>query len=623
MRNAIISVSDKSKLDIIANYLVNNKWKIISSGGTFKALKKLYPNYDNIIKVEDITGFPEILGGRVKTLHPKIHGGILASNKNTEHINEINEKNIPKISMVIVNLYPFEKAVLSNADMDNALENIDIGGHSLIRAASKNYKDVLVITNPDDYVDIISILINKSIYSGNAYSCETIESYNKIKLEYAKKAWKHVTKYDMAISHYFNNDTYYRVYNQKHSLKYGCNPHQKKASIGTIDNDKLPFVILNGNSSVGYINILDAINSWRLVCELGHILSIPVAASFKHTSPAGVGVGAFYDVNGKHLNDLNKQVRKAYCIDLEKDYSPVSIAYVRARNSDPMSSFGDFVAIYGKVDVETALLIKREVSDGIIALDYTEEALDILKTKKKGKYIILKGIFDNSFMCTDKKDNIEYREIGGFYVAQQMNYEVTDHSYFDNIVTKNNNLSIVDKTNLMIANISLKYAQSNSVAYAYDGQLVGLGAGQQSRVDCVKLAGRKTDTWFLRQHPKVLYIYSKFISGVKRQDKINACIRYIEGDFTDIEKKYWDKLFIKKIDPLTMDEKQEYLSKIRGVALASDAFFPFRDNIDHCSKRGVSCIIQPGGSIADKKIIEACNEYNITMAFSGIRVFTH
>ena len=602
MKCAIVSVSDKRELSVIGDFLVNNNFMILSSGGTYRALRSLYPDYINIKTVSQLTKFPEILGGRVKTLHPFIHGGILASSLFPEHINELNSLGILKIHMVVVNLYPFQNAVKKDPSVDNAIENIDIGGHTLIRAAAKNYKDVLVITNPDDYEDVTNnCLLNQNI---------------ELRRDYANRAWKHVTEYDMAISSYFNPEMTYRHYDMQKPLKYGCNPHQVNAGIHSINNNFMPFDIIHGNP--GYINILDAVNSWQLVCDLGRTLNTVAAASFKHTSPAGVGVGTIIDGDNNSIkNELSKELRKTYFLNEETSYSPSTIAYLRARNSDPMSSFGDFIAIYGEVDEELALLIKREVSDGIIALDYSEEAISILEKKKKGKYLILKGrpIFNNFPQ--------EYREIGGFCLSQIPNNAVTTMKYLSNVATSNKHLTELDKINLVIANTSLKYAQSNSVAYAYDGQLVGLGAGQQSRVDCVKLAGRKTDIWFLRSHPKVLSLHSKFVPKTKRQTKVNACIRYIEGDFTPIEKTHWDQLFTEPIEPLTEVEKQEYLTKLQNVALASDAFFPFRDNIDHCSKRGVSCIVQPGGSVADPKIIEACNEYNITMCLSGVRVFTH
>ena len=599
MKTAIISVSDKRNIQNIASFLLDNDYNIISSGGTYTKLQSLFTEEHlrkRITKVQDLTGFPEILNGRVKTLHPKIHGGILAR---IDHQSDLDTHNIPFISVVVVNLYPFQKVVSNNPSNESvATEHIDIGGHTLIRAAAKNYSRVLVVTNPDQYDNII-----------NNYKFEDSEQIRK---DYSLEAWDHITNYDIAIANYFQkNNVVYRKYTQTQQLKYGCNPQQSTSAIHSINNNIVPFELINGNA--GYINILDAVNSWQLVYELGSSLSISAAASFKHTSPAGVGVS-----NGTQCGSLTPTLRKMFCLKPDINYNDVSIAYIRARNVDPMSSFGDFIAIYGKVEVETAKLIKREVSDGIIALDYSDEALDILKSKKRGNYIILKGKPMNN------EQFMEYREIYGICLSQEVNKaKVQSKSLLNNIKTKNVSISETDSINLDIANISLKYAQSNSVAYAYDGQLVGLGAGQQSRVDCVKLAGRKTDIWFLRQHPKVLGLFDFFVDGVKRQQKINATIRYIEGDFTSIEKEYWNKLFTKDIEPLTQEEKTRFLNQQFGVALASDAFFPFRDSIDHCSKRGVSCIIQPGGSIADEQIIEACNEYNMSMVFSGSRLFTH
>ena len=608
MKTAIISVSDKFFLQRIAYFLLDIDFQILSSGGTYTKLKALLKQHqdklERIRKVEDLTEFPEILGGRVKTLHPKIHGGILAETTKTTHQNDLEKHHIPNISVVVVNLYPFEKVITDESlsydervDEDIAIENIDIGGHTLIRAAAKNYKDVLVLTNPNQYENIIF-----------NYTFENNEEMLKIRRQYALDAWKHITHYDATITNYFyDGDIIYRRYHKKQPLKYGCNPTQEESFIFSVNNNKIPFEILNGK--LGYINTLDAINSWQLVYELGNRLAMATAASFKHTSPAGVGVSN---------NNLSSVLRDAYCLDKNQNYNNVSIAYLKARNSDPMSSFGDFIAIYGKVEKETALLIKREISDGIIALDYSQEALEILKKKKRGKYIILKGV------PVKNPERVEYREMYGLCISQEVNTAETDtRCFLSNIKTKNKKMTQNGIINLTIANTSLKYSQSNSVAYAYEGQLVGLGAGQQSRVDCVKLAGRKTDIWFLRQHPKVLDLFHKFVDGIKRQAKINAAIRYIEGDFTKIEKEHWESLFTEKIEPLTNEEKSKYLSQLSNVALASDAFFPFRDNIDHCSKRGVKYIIQPGGSIADTKIIDACNEYDMVMMFTGVRLFTH
>ena len=352
-----------------------------------------------------------------------------------------------------------------------------------------------------------------------------------------------------------------------------------------------PFTILNGKP--GYINYIDAIQSWRLVTELDDILSLPCAASFKHTTPAGVGTGIkltdilseMYDVQNKTLN-------------------PVSTAFIRARNADPMSSFGDFIALSCVVDVETAKLIKREVSDGIVAEGYEPEALEILKSKKNGKYIIL---------CGNRREynNMEFRDINGITVSQNSNFEKINDEYFKSIPTMNKNITTSAKIDLIIANITLKYTPSNSIVYAYQGQVIGVGAGQQNRVDCIKLAGNKADVWFLRSHIKTLALKYLFKDGLKRHEKVNAIIQFINNDFTDNEYNLWLQNFKGNIninkENLFINDKEarDFVKKNDGVSLASDAFFPFRDNIDQCSKRGVKYILQPGGSVEDMSVINA------------------
>lgn len=613
MPTAIVSLSDKSNLFTLVNYLVSNSYKIISSGGTYKAINDILGgNYDNLVRVEDVTGYPELLGGRVKTLHPVIHAGILASSENNEHMNELNKHNIDKIDLVAVNLYPFNETVANpNVQELDAIENIDIGGHTLLRAACKNYYDIRVLCRPTMY-NMLGVQPN------------TLE----IRRTLANEAWKHVTDYDQSITSYFTNNTVeYRTYNKWNELKYGCNPHQSGAAIYLLGGEKnVPFRVLNGQ--LGYINVLDAVNSWGLVCDLGHVLNTDVAASFKHTSPAGVGIGYIYDDNDSDkgrilLNPLSNNIEFFMQKHIKESYfvSSVAASYIRARSGDPMSSFGDFIAVYGEVDEQLAMVIKSEISDGIIATAYTDIALDILKGKKGGKFIILEG--DGTYMNKYKKD-FEYREIGGLCVKQRINrvlFSMEEHLV--NIPTDNKDLTFMDKVNLLIANTSLKYTQSNSVAYARDSQIIGVGAGQQSRVDCVKLAGSKADKWWLRNHPKVQHLLTLFRPEVKRQERINAVIRYIEGDFTEIEYNDWLTKFTEIPEQLYIEEKQEYLHTLTGVSMASDAFFPFRDNIDHASKHGVNYIVQPGGSVADDGVITACNDYGMVMCMSGVRVFTH
>ena len=384
-------------------------------------------------------------------------------------------------------------------------------------------------------------------------------------------------------------------------LKYGVNSHQKNAYI--ISKSPFPFEILNGHP--GYINLLDALNARQLVSELQSSLKLPAAASFKHVSPAGAAV----------YTPLSDNLARAYGVQ-DKDLSHSAIAYIKARNADPKSSFGDFVALSEHVDKDTALFLKTCVSDGIIAPSYDDEALDILKKKKKGKYIILKA--DVSF----KPPKDEYREVFGLGFRQDRNQVLINHSNsFNNIITKNKHLTEDAKRDLILAAITLKYTQSNSVGFALQGQMIGIGAGQQSRIDCVKLAGNKALTWYLRQHPKVNSL--PFKPNIKSVAKLNAQIQYIEDDFTELEYNIFKQLFVTRPLPLSPFEKQQFIELLDEVCLSSDAFFPFRDNIDRASKFGVKYIIQPGGSVQDNHIIDAANDYNMCMCFNGIRLFHH
>lgn len=384
-------------------------------------------------------------------------------------------------------------------------------------------------------------------------------------------------------------------------LKYGCNPHQKPARIYARKGE-LPFEVLNGRP--GYINFMDALNSWQLVKELKKATGIAAAASFKHVSPAGAAVGV----------PLSDTLKKAYDVcDIE--LSPVATAYARARGADRMSSYGDFVAISDIVDVPTAKILKRAVSDGIIAPGYEDEALEILKSKKKGNYCIIK--IDNDY----EPDDIEKREIYGITFEQKKNKaEITDELLKD-IVTNNKNLPEGAKRDLLISMITLKYTQSNSVCFAIDGQAIGVGAGQQSRVHCTRLAASKADIWYLRQHPAVLNL--KFKAGVSRPEKDNFIDQYLRDDTTEAETANWGDVLEEVPERLSTEEKIKWLSGLTGVSLGSDAFFPFRDNIDRAAKSGVKYIAQPGGSIRDDVVIDACNEYDMVMAFSKLRLFHH
>lgn len=384
-------------------------------------------------------------------------------------------------------------------------------------------------------------------------------------------------------------------------LKYGCNPHQKPARIYSTKGE-LPFKILNGNP--GYINLLDSLNSWQLVKELKLSLNLPAAASFKHVSPAGAAVGV----------PLSDALKKAYFVE-DMELSPVAAAYARARGADRMSSFGDWAAISDIVDVPTAVILRKSVSDGIIAPGYTDEAMEILKKKKKGKYCIIQMDFNY------EPEEIEKREVFGVTFEQKRNNVIANADMLANIVTKNKEIPDKAKRDLIIAMITLKYTQSNSVCYVYDGQVIGCGAGQQSRIHCTRLAGSKADIWYLRQHPAVLNLHFK--KGVKHPDMDNAIDQFLRDDVTDIEKKGWSDVFEEIPKQLTAEEKIAWLSTLKGVSLGSDAFFPFRDNIDRAAKSGVKYIVQPGGSVRDDAVIDACNEYGMVMSFSGIRLFHH
>lgn len=393
---------------------------------------------------------------------------------------------------------------------------------------------------------------------------------------------------------------------KEYELKYGCNPNQKPAKIYMENGAELPIEILNGRP--GYINLLDAMNSWQLVKEIKEALGLCAAASFKHVSPTSAAVGV------KMSENLKKAV---FADDIPGlDESPIATAYARARGTDRMSSFGDFIALSDKCDVTCAKLISREVSDGIIAPDYDEEALEILKKKKKGAYNIIK--IDTAYVPAA----VEKKQVYGITFEQGRNNLKIDETLLNTIVTENKELPQEAKRDLIIALITLKYTQSNSVCFAADGQAIGVGAGQQSRIHCTRLAGDKADLWHLRQSERVLRL--PFREDVKRPEKDNAIDIYLSQDTDDVlADGNWERLFTVKPQPFSKEEQREYLAKIKGVCLASDAFFPFGDNIERAAKSGVSYIAQPGGSMRDENVIETCNKYHMTMAMTGIRLFHH
>ena len=388
-------------------------------------------------------------------------------------------------------------------------------------------------------------------------------------------------------------------------LKYGCNPNQKPSRI-FMEEGELPIEVLNGRP--GYINFLDAFNSWQLVKELKAATGMPAAASFKHVSPAGAAIGL----------PLSDTLKKVYFVDdLKMELSPIACAYARARGADRMSSYGDFVALSDCCDEATALLIKREVSDGVIAPDYTPEALEILKEKRKGTYNVIK--IDPNYVPAP----IERKQVFGISFEQGRNeVKLDDPALFENIPTQSKTFTDAAKRDLIIALITLKYTQSNSVCYVKDGQAIGIGAGQQSRIHCTRLAGNKADIWWLRQHPKVMNL--PFIDKIRRADRDNTIDVYISEDHDDVLRDgVWQLFFKEKPEVLTMEEKKAWIAQNTQVALGSDAFFPFGDNIERAHKSGVEFIAQAGGSVRDDNVIETCDKYGITMAFTGVRLFHH
>lgn len=386
-------------------------------------------------------------------------------------------------------------------------------------------------------------------------------------------------------------------------LKYGCNPNQKPSRIFMENGADLPIEVLNGKP--GYINFLDAFNSWQLVSELKAATGLPAAASFKHVSPAGAAVAT----------ELSDTLKKIYFVD-DLELSPIASAYAKARGADRMSSYGDWAALSDVCDKETALILKREVSDGIIAPGYTDEALEILKSKRRGTYNIVK--IDPNYVPAA----IEHKQVYGITFEQGRNSLKIDEKLLKNFPTDNKTFTDEAKRDLIIALITLKYTQSNSVCYAKDGQAIGVGAGQQSRIHCTRLAGNKADIWYLRQNPKVMAL--PFKEDIRRPDRDNTIDVYISDDYEDVlADGIWEQFFTEKPEPLTREEKKEWLKTFSGVSLGSDAFFPFGDNIERAHRSGVEFIAQPGGSIRDDNVIEVCNKYNIAMAFTGIRLFHH
>ncbi|XP_034943015.1 bifunctional purine biosynthesis protein PURH [Chelonus insularis] len=588
-RLALLSVSDKTNLLPFAKKLNEFGLTLVASGGTAKSLRDAGLQVKD---VSDITGAPEMLGGRVKTLHPAVHAGILSRLTDSDQ-SDLHKQSYENIYIVVCNLYPFVNTINKpGVTIADAVENIDIGGVTLLRAAAKNHIKVTVICDPNDYEKVIKELENSNNQDTTLSTRQAL----------ALKAFTHTAQYDDEISNYFRKQ--YSAGVSQMSLRYGMNPHQKPAQIfSTLE--KLPLTVVNG--SPGFINLCDALNAYQLVKELKVALGLPAATSFKHVSPAGAAVGV-------PLNAI--QAKLCQVDDLIDQLTPLATAYARARGADRMSSFGDFIGLSDVCDVVTAKIISREVSDGIIAPGYEPAALEILKKKKNGGYCILQ--IDPDY----EPAQLERRVLYGLTLEQMRNNAVIDKSTFSNIVTANNNLSDEAIRDLIVATIAVKYTQSNSVCYAKDGQVIGIGAGQQSRIHCTRLAGDKADNWWLRQHPKVMQMIFK--KEVKRAEISNAIDNYVNGSVgKDMDEKTWASMFQVVPEKLSQQEKTEWIKKLDNVALSSDAFFPFRDNIDRARLSGVRFIGSPEGSTNDSVVIQACNEHNITLAHTNIRLFHH
>ncbi|KAK6370345.1 bifunctional phosphoribosylaminoimidazolecarboxamide formyltransferase/IMP cyclohydrolase [Lithohypha guttulata] len=590
---AILSVYDKTGLLDLAKGLEKQNVRILASGGTAKLIR------DSGIKVEDvsaITNAPEMLGGRVKTLHPAVHGGILARNIESDE-KDLADQKIEKVDYVVCNLYPFKDTVAKpNVTVPEAVEEIDIGGVTLLRAAAKNHARVTILSDPQDYGHFLSEL-------------EKGEISEQSRQQYALKAFTHTADYDTAISGYFRNQ-YAGNGVQQLALRYGANPHQKPAS-AYVKEGKLPFTVLSG--SPGYINLLDSLNAYPLVKELKQSLGLSAAASFKHVSPAGAAVGI----------TLDETERKVYMVDdidgIER--SGLAQAYARARGADRMSSFGDVIALSDKVDVPTAKIISREVSDGVIAPAYEPEALEILKKKKGGKYLVLQ--IDETYEPPQQ----ETRTVYGVSLTQGRNdVQITPGNTFKSVVRPEGGAKLSEQTlqDLTVATIALKYTQSNSVCYAYKGQVVGLGAGQQSRIHCTRLAGDKADNWWMRFHERTLNI--KWKKGVKRPDKSNAIDMLCSGQVppkSQFEVEDYEAKFEEVPQPFSPEEREAWLSNLQGVVVSSDAFFPFVDNVYRAGRSGVKYIAAPTGSQNDGAVFDTCDKLGIVFIEQSTRLFHH
>ncbi|KAI0255722.1 AICARFT/IMPCHase bienzyme [Lactifluus subvellereus] len=593
----LLSVYDKANLIDLATALSQSGVRLLGSGGTAKRIRDAGLAVED---VADITKAPEMLGGRVKTLHPVVHGGILARDIPSDQ-QDLAAQSIAPISIVVCNLYPFTSTIARpGCTLADAVEEIDIGGVTLLRAAAKNHERVSVLSDPTDYADFV-----KAWREGNGDVGAALRS------RLALKAFEMTATYDAAISGYFREQYADAAGGdklcgppQRLALRYGANPHQKPAQ-AFVSEGELPFKVLFG--APGYINLLDALNSYALVRELQEALGLPAAASFKHVSPAGAAIGL----------ELNATEEKVYGVDdLKEPLTPLAAAYARARGADRMSSYGDFIALSAPCDLATARIISREVSDGVVAPGYSPEALETLGKKKGGKYCVLQ--IDPNYA----PGAVETRQVYGVSLQQRRNDAKIDPKSFDNVVSKSRDLPESAVTDLIVATLALKYTQSNSVAYVYHGSIIGLGAGQQSRIHCTRLAGSKADNWWLRHHPRVLAL--PFKKGVKRAERANAIDLFVGGEVLEGgEKAQWEGLFEEIPAPLGAQERADHAKQLDGVACSSDAFFPFPDNVHRARKSGVRYLAAPSGSVMDEECIKAADEHGIVFAHTPLRLFHH
>ncbi|KAL8943179.1 MAG: hypothetical protein Q9216_001233 [Gyalolechia sp. 2 TL-2023] len=588
-KSAIVSVYNKTGLLDLAKGLIQYNTRILASGGTAKLIREAGFEVNDI---SAITKSPELLGGRVKTLHPAVHAGILSTNSESDE-KDLAEQSIDKVDYVICNLYPFKETIEKiNVTIPEAVEEIDIGGVTLLRAAAKNHARVCVLTDPQDYAEFLQGLAKGEITE-------------RSRQLYALKAFTHTADYESTISDFFRKK-YASDGLQQVALRYGTNPHQKPAAAFRKEGP-LPFKVLNG--SPGFVNLLDVLNAWPLVKELKQALGLPAAASFKHVSPAGAAVGVPMTEEEREVCMVN---------DIEGiSQSGLAQAYARARGADRMSSFGDIIALSDEVDLPTAKIISREVSDGVVAPGYAKEALEILSKKKGGKYMVLQ--MDETY----EPSPTETRTLYGIQLQQHRNdIHISPKRTFTSIIIPKESPPLPESAlrDLTVATVAVKYTQSNSVCYALNGQVIGLGAGQQSRIHCTRLAGDKADNWWMRFHERAMNL--KWKKGTKRPDKSNAIDMLCSGQLpkSDIERQDYEKNFDEVPTPFSTEEREEWLSHLKEVAVSSDAFFPFIDNVLRASRSGVKYIACPTGSQADQDVFATCEKLGITFVEQSVRL---